>query len=546
MGKRKKKIKKAKRQQRSFYEGAQYTRLNSDWLTDTGATGDFAVHTSADRLRYRARSLDRDNAYVVSAMDKLCIKVLGASPPIFQSRIKKLRGSEKQSDKQGLNQSLNASIERAFKLWSEDKKSIHAGQQFNLTQILELCLRTLAIDGEVFVRKVTLARGRSPVKLALELIEADNLADMYHGDYHGNPIVNGIEYDEWSAPVAYWFYPYNPNDSIFGYRRSYGTDGTQPIRYPANEVIHLFSPRRVTQGRGVSWFASTIMKLRDLYGYEQATLIGARMRAAVMGFIQSPEGEEGFGTQDPRDSNAPREYSFEPGTIQVLNEGEEFTLADAKDPGPNLEGFGRYMLKAIAASLNIAYSSVSGDYSQANYSSERANKLDENRGIGKLQNHLITCLLCEITNEFIDRAVMQGVVAVPPGRANKDYLCQYKFRLAGFEFVDPQKDASAYKIQLENGMTSLIRVLNAKGIDLHELIEERKYENELLEEAGISVDYIAAVEAKEKSESEEGEGPEEEAEIQEGLTAVRSLLASRNRSLQLLSTQLNILEARAS
>jgi lambda family phage portal protein len=488
------------------------------------------IRSSGDQLRNRARDLDRNNDYVISAVNKFTTKVLGEKCPVFQSRIKKQRSSTGSAE---LNTPLNLRIEEEFRKWQDDPASCSSNKSWNFNRILDLCVRTLMVDGEVFIRRIQMARGRSPIKFCLELIEADNLADTYHGDRSGNPIVNGIEYDEWGAPVAYWFYPYNPNDFLYGKNQNYSKGFAEPIRYPADEILHLYSPRRVTQGRGVSFFAATISRLRDLVGYEQAVLVGARMRAAVMGFITSVEGEDAWGHENPNNPNAPRQYSFEPGTIQKLSEGENFELSSPQDPGPNLEGFARHQLRAFAANLGIAFSSLSGDYSQANYSSERANQIDERRGIRRVQELITSSLLTPVTDWWLDAAVLSGAIAVPEKLSVRDYYCCYTWRLGGFEWVDPYKDAQAFELQLKNGMTTLQRVLAEKNIDLNTLIEERKYEQALLEDAGIRLAYLAELGGGE-------DAPEEDsnAEIKEGLTQIRSILNTQSTQIQQLGTVL--------
>jgi hypothetical protein len=257
------------------------------------------------------------------------------------------------------------------------------------------------------------------------------------------------------------------------------------------------------------------------------------MRAAVMGFITSVEGEDSWGHENPNNPNAPRQYSFEPGTIQKLGEGEGFELSSPQDPGPNLEGFARHQLRAFAANLGIAFSSLSGDYSQADYSSERANQLDERRGIRRIQDLLKSSLLTPVTDWWLDAAVLSGAIAVPEKLSVRDYYCCYTWRLGGFEWVDPYKDAQAFELQLKNGMTTLQRVLAEKNIDLNTLIEERKYEQSLLEEAGISLAYLAELGGGE-------DAPEEDpnAEIKEGLTQIRSILNTQSTQIQQLGTVL--------
>jgi capsid protein len=42
-------------------------------------------------------------------------------------------------------------------------------------------------------------------------------------------------------------------------------------RIPAEDVIHLFYAERPGQSRGISWFGSAIVPLKDLDEYEDAT-----------------------------------------------------------------------------------------------------------------------------------------------------------------------------------------------------------------------------------------------------------------------------------
>ena len=123
-------------------------------------------------------------------------------------------------------------------------------------------------SGEVFVRLVQQSFGDSRIPLGLEVIEADLLDDDYTGlEPNGNRVRMGVELNEWSAPVAYHFLNYHPGDYQFSYAQIAKKRRT---RIPANEIIHLYSVDRPGQTRGVTAFASAIMRLNNLRGYEEA------------------------------------------------------------------------------------------------------------------------------------------------------------------------------------------------------------------------------------------------------------------------------------
>ena len=124
----------------------------------------------------------------------------------------------------------------------------------------------------------------------------------------------GIEVDGYLRPQAYHFYANHPGDTYAGNTRTNG----RRIRVPADEVIHLFLPERPGQTRGVTWFASALMRLHMLQGYEEAEVVRARASSALMGFIQSPEGE----LVGDEIYEGDRVSEFTPGVFKYLAPGE--------------------------------------------------------------------------------------------------------------------------------------------------------------------------------------------------------------------------------
>jgi lambda family phage portal protein len=160
-------------------------------------------------------------------------------------------------------------------------------------------------SGEVFIRLVNQTFGDSKVPLGLEVLEADLLDDDYTGvEANGNRVRMGVEINEWGRPVAYHFLRTHPGDYQF--------IGTAAVvkrrqRIPAKDVIHLYSIERPGQTRGVTGFASAIMRLRNLSGYEEAEIVAARASSAMMAFVRTPDQEPG-GSIPP----SAQSYSYEP------------------------------------------------------------------------------------------------------------------------------------------------------------------------------------------------------------------------------------------
>ena len=137
--------------------------------------------------------------------------------------------------------------------------------------------------------------------------------------------------------------------------------------------------------RGVTWFASALMRLHMLQGYEEAEVVRARASSALMGFIQSPDGElmgdELYGSE--------RVSNFEPGVFKYLAPGESVTVPDLNAPDGQLEPFTRSMLRAVAAGIGVSFESVSKNFSESNYSSSRLSLLEERDTYRVLQRYMI-------------------------------------------------------------------------------------------------------------------------------------------------------------
>ena len=115
------------------------------------------------------------------------------------------------------------------------------------------------------------------------------LDDDYTGiEQNGNRVRMGVEVDEWSRPVAYHFLNYHPGDYQFV---NNNLNVKRRTRVPADEIIHLYSVDRPGQTRGVTAFASAIMRLNNLKGFEEAEIIAARASSAMMGFVRTPDQE---------------------------------------------------------------------------------------------------------------------------------------------------------------------------------------------------------------------------------------------------------------
>jgi lambda family phage portal protein len=249
-------------------------------------------------------------------------------------------------------------------------------------------------------------------------------------------------------------------------------------------VIHLFMPERPGQTRGVTWFASALMRLHMLQGYEEAEVVRARASSALMGFITSPEGE--LIGDDVVDGE--RVSQFEPGVFKYLDPGQSITVPDMNAPDGQLEPFTRSMLKAVAAGLGTSFESVSKDFSQTNYSSSRLSLLEERDTYRVLQRFFVENFHQIVFDKWLDMAVLSGELSLPGYETNPERYKASKWVPRSWEWVDPQKEVAAYKTAVRCGFKTLGQVISEQGGDLDDVLLMRQAELAMADEMGLVLD----------------------------------------------------------
>jgi lambda family phage portal protein len=479
-------------QQRS-YAGARFGRLEADWTAGSGSQ-DTEIQLDLRLLRNRSRQLVRDNDYARGALRVILNNVVGSGIGL-QAQVPMQRSTGK------MNERINTLIEEVWAAWCCAEYCDTSGK-LSFPEIERLVLRSIIESGEVLVRFIPQKFENSPVPFALEILEADQLADDYSVGLsaYGNQIKMGVEFDDWRRPVAYWVYPYHPGDFQFRYK----PQGNSPQRIPASEILHLFVSDRPGQTRGVPWFHSSLLRLRNLGGYEEAELVAARAQAAVMGFISTPD-PEGIGEEFQGD----RVDSLEPGAIKMLAPGEQFSGFSPTRPGDGFDPFVRMMLRGVAAGLGLSYESLSRDYTNTSYSSARVSLIDERDHWRVLQQWLIKGFHQKVFDRWLDLASMSGALTLPNYGSNPRFYQKIRWCCRGWAWVDPQKDVAATKEEIKAGLSTATAAIAEQGKDIQDVLKERRRELDLAKqyELAFDIDPAAAQDAG-------GEQPQAEAQSQ--------------------------------
>lgn len=458
-----------------MYSGAVLDRLTSDWVAQ-GTSQDAEVFSSLRALRNRSRQLIRDNDYARNAKRIVMNNVVGAHGIRMQARLKMQRGDK-------LAEAVNQQIENAWKRWCKPDNCDVTGK-LSFAAIQRMAMGGMFESGEILIRLVRQPFGRSKIPLALELIESDQLIETQNGRYGQNMIRMGVEVNQWCRPQAYWLYPNHPGDVTFQ-----GVNPSQIMRLPADEVIHLFTPERPTHTRGVPWLHSTLKRLHQLEGFEEAEVVAARASSAIMGFIETEPAVDPADAEKDTNYKGERVEELAPGAVMNLGPGERFNGFSPQRAQGNYEPFMRSMLRGVCSGLGISYASLSKDSSQSNYSSSRLDLLEERDMWRVLQDWMIEHFNQRVFEEWLYMAVLSGEVKIPNFEASPDDVFDcIKWRPRGWSWVDPEKDVNSAVKSIRSGFKTLQQVIEEHGGDFDEEMLQRKEEIELFKEFKLVFD----------------------------------------------------------
>lgn len=466
-----------KRTATRMYAAARPSRLTSGFST-SNTSANAELHASLTNLRNRSRQLVRDSAYAKRAKKVVVDNVIGTGIGMQ---------AEVRSTRDGLRIAINDAIETAWWNWCRADRC-HTGGQLHFCDLERQILGQVFEAGEVLIRLYPQPVGDSPVPLALELVEAERLADDYAEPgpvASGAKVISGIEVDRFYRPLAYWIKTQHP-----GEMRTVMEDTTRIERVPASEIMHLRLIDRWPQVRGEPWMHAVIRKLADIDGYTEAEIVAARAASMYFGTIESDDDAGSFGEEQ---EDGTYQLPLEPGMIEKLKAGEKLNFVNPNRPNTALDGFLRYMLREMAAGTGTSYESLSRDYSQSNYSSSRLALLEDRDNWRALQQWFLRSFREPLHRVWLERAALANAIPNIPlaeYTANREKFETVSFKPRGWSWVDPTKEVDAYKEAVKAGFTTVADVVaeTGGGRDLAEVLDQRRRELDEMEALDLSFD----------------------------------------------------------
>lgn len=438
-----------------------------DWINSPmkgSQSLDWELRSKLRSMRREARALVLNNPVVSQYLALLKVNVVGPNGIRLQAQVRNNNGE--------LNKAINDKIEAAHREWWT---SPWVDRRMSGIQGEQLLLQTVAVDGEAFVRRCLGTRFRFGI--ALQMIDPDlvdhTLNQPRGGGFDGvvNEIRLGIEVDEWGAAAGIWIWDRTQGDLNLGAPQ-------KRIRIPAAEIIHLYDPQRINQTRGITWFNSVMVPLKQLDGFMEAEVIAARTAACAFPIFETtaPEFES---------ENAPKNYSVElnPGRGFQLPAGLKLANWNPNHPNIAVGEFNKAVLRFFSSGLHVSYNALANDLEGVNYSSMRSGLLIERDNWRSLQRMWIDRFKTPVHGWFVPAAMLSGELVLDSRDPQKFLTAKWVPR--GWPWVDPLKDINAAVIAVENGLGSRTGYLAEGGEDFEEICEELADELSIAGEFGL-------------------------------------------------------------
>jgi lambda family phage portal protein len=453
------------------FSGGNYSR---EWDTITG----------------RARDLDENNGWVNGGLDRRVETVIGVNIRLSAQPVHELLNRDYE-----WRMKWTADVQSRFKVWANDiDRRCDARKKLTFGALAKLAYLSYIRDGEAAAEIRDSKRGlQNPTNILLIEPERISTPDTYLGQ-EGPRFRNGIEFDGDGAAVAYWVRSGHPQDPNPNWTQ------TRWDRIPAQgktgraKFLHVFSPRRVEQNRGISRLAEVMVPAKMLDRVDRAEVAAALKSAMMSFFIKSPGSTEDLEaalapstdiTQlDPwvsayLDYRERTPVIMDGAQINHLLPDEDVVIPNASHPNSNYGEFAKHVLQKISGSLGLSYPQLSQDWAGINYSSARAMLNELWRSYIEDRTFFTQAFLTPIYAAWLEMEVANGTVKIPGGPANfyrnKTAICMAEWIGPGRGSVDPLKEANANNLDTAAGRKSTVECILETGRDPVDVMSEEQW-----------------------------------------------------------------------
>lgn len=400
-------------------------------------------------------------------------------------------------------------VKREFGLWADRRETCDATGVNNFYEMQQLLMSSWLMSGDVFALvQSEKAAPYAPYTLRLRPVEADRVATPTDSGLlsfirttgknpkNGNTIYDGVEVNKNGKAVAYWIrntYPFENSleQTEFVRVEAIGRKTGMP------NIIQIVATERPDQYRGVSFLAPIIQHILQLNRYTEAEIMAAIVQSDHSAFItynndasMMPFNEVGAGYEEQEASYDPNEYELGPGTINVMNPGEDVKFSNPTHPNTTFDSFATAIITQIGAALEIPKDILLKAF-DSSYSASRGALLEAWKSFNMYRTWFINDFCDPVYKLWMTEAVALGRISAPgffadPAIQAAWLNCQWIGPSQGM--LDPVKEIQAEQMACANGFSTHVdSALRLNGSEFDSNIEQLAREKAKAEELSLVI-----------------------------------------------------------
>lgn len=449
----------------SQYESADTNRLNEKhYQAAVLADADASQFIVRGTLRNRSRFEANNNSYFVGVMDTYASDLVGKGVRLTL---------------QTENEDFNREVEEAFSKW---RARCDISGRLDLDGFLKLSTTEYFRSGESFLQIVNDPAESAKVKLKLLVIEADRVQSPDALLLQTEAEREGIKIDPATGRViSYMVLKTHP-----GSNRSFTTFQLSDFNeVRAEDMIHDYEQNRPGQTRGIPWLSSSLDLFSQLRDFTWATLISAHTAARFSAVIQTT-------SDDIQTDEVPAEQRFveeiETGSMASLPAGWELSQFKPEHPIANFREFRRELLGESGRPVGMPFFILAASSEGINFAGSKMDGQIYTRHIRGTRKCKESRILNRLLDLFVTESILSGAIKRPAGISiqARDIPRQWGWDRV-MVHADPQKEAKAKQILLENGTDTFISQCAEEGIDWRKKLQEVADADAFAKDLGVTI-----------------------------------------------------------
>lgn len=521
------------------HHAASFTERDMRAWTPMSLSADSDLLPELPAIRSRARDIDRNHGIARGGIQTIVDNVVGTGLRLSaRPNYIALGRDKKWAEQWALN------TEALYHEWAWST-ACHAGDTLTWDQLTALALRSQLMNGEACALPLWLPDRGDGFSTKLQMIEADRLENP-EGQPDSTTLHGGIRFDQYGAPVGYYFRRNHPGENLYLNAVSPSWQFV-PRRTPFGRlrVLHVFDTERSAQSRGKPLLTAVLPQFKNADRYFQYEMQAALFNAMIAGFITTAMDQDSIlemlksGAPDQNGLDQMAAYTklrnenavaLKGGTLIPLFPGDEIKPFMPQRPAAAFGNFVESVYRIIAVGLDMPYETLMKDYSKTTYSSARSSMLEAWRSFNRRRDWAGTQWCDPIYMLFLEEMVNAGKIEAPDFYEKRQAYARCKWIGPGRGWVDPVKEAQAAILRIRGQVSTREDECAEQGLDWREVADQLKTEDEYFTQLGLNPDLSGAtVESGNGAGGNRpggGQAANDDAELQEAATsAARAAIA---------------------